>query len=173
LGLFNFSSILQTYNYSNKQGAMDMFSRKLLIPFIFLFCSNAIADGHKHVVKMLNMGQEGPMVFEPSYIKIKKGDIVVFEMTDKGHNAASITFPTGGPEFDTQYAPSTEVKFDVEGIYFYKCTPHAIMGMAGFIEVGNTSNKDEMKVAVDKFESGVMMPNAKGRMLKAFEANVK
>ena len=45
------------------------------------------------------------------------------------------------------------------------------MGMAGFIEVGNNANKAEVIEAVNKFEEGVVVPNAKGRMLKLIEAN--
>ena len=45
------------------------------------------------------------------------------------------------------------------------------MGMAGFIEVGNNANKAEVIEAVNKFEEGVVVPNAKGRMQKLIEAN--
>ena len=41
-------------------------------------------------VKMLNKGQEGPMVFEPALVKISLGDTVKFVSVDKGHNAESV-----------------------------------------------------------------------------------
>ena len=41
-------------------------------------------------VKMLNKGEEGKMIFEPSFIKAQKGDNIIFLPTDKGHMAASI-----------------------------------------------------------------------------------
>ena len=38
------------------------------------------------------------------------------------------------------------VKFDVEGIYGYKCTQHYILGMVGLIVVGDSNvNKDQAK----------------------------
>jgi pseudoazurin len=126
-----------------------------------------------HVVKMLNNGVEGSMVFEPAFIKINTGDSITFEMTDAGHNAVTVAGPDGSVAFDTKYKPSTVIKFDVNGIYLYKCAPHAMMAMAGLIQVSDANNKDEMAKAVEKFEATVMMPNVKTRMSDLFNSNIK
>ncbi|MBN9462639.1 MAG: hypothetical protein J0H00_15630 [Burkholderiales bacterium] len=41
-------------------------------------------------VKMLNRGQNGNMVFEPDFVKLKPGDTIQFRAGNKSHNAASI-----------------------------------------------------------------------------------
>ena len=47
------------------------------------------------------------------------------------------------------------------------------MAMAGIIQVGDANNKDEMKLAIEKFEGTVMVPNVKKRMSDLFESNVR
>ena len=126
-----------------------------------------------HVVKMLNAGAQGQMVFEPAFIKINTCDSITFEMTDAGHNAVTVTGPAGSEPFDTKYKPSTTVKFDINGLYLYKCAPHAMMAMAGLIQVSDANNKDEMIKAIEKFEGTVMMPNVKTRMSDLLNTNVK
>ena len=122
---------------------------------------------------MLNNSEQGSMVFEPAFIKINAGDSITFEMTDAGHNAVTVAGPTGSTPFDTKYKPSTTVKFDVKGIYLYKCTPHAMMAMAGLIQVSDASNKEAMISEIEKFEGTVMMPNVKTRISDLFKANIK
>ena len=126
-----------------------------------------------HVVKMLNAGAQGQMVFEPAFIKINTCDSITFEMTDAGHNAVTVTGPAGSEPFDTKYKPSTTVKFDINGLYLYKCAPHAMMAMAGLIQVSDANNKDKMIKAIEKFEGTVMMPNVKTRMSDLLNTNVK
>ena len=126
-----------------------------------------------HVVKMLNEGSQGPMVFEPAFIKINTCDSITFEMTDAGHNAVTVASPNDSIPFDTEYKPSTTVQFDTNGIYLYKCTPHAMMAMAGLIQVSDASNKAQMKKEIEKFESGVMMEPVKTRISDLFRQNIK
>lgn len=146
---------------------------KLYLLISLFLASNFSFAGDTHIVKMLNMSDEGSMVFEPAFIKINAGDSITFEMTDAGHNAATVYGPAGSVPFDTKYKPSTTIKFDVSGLYLYKCSPHAMMAMAGIIQVSDTNNKSEMKEAVDKFEATVMVPNVKTRMSDLFKENVK
>ena len=94
-------------------------------------------------------------------------------MSDAGHNAVTVAAPAGSVPFDTKYKPSTIVKFDVNGLYLYKCAPHAMMAMAGLIQVSDASNKTEMNEAIMKFEGTVMMPNVKTRMSDLLNKNVK
>ena len=140
---------------------------------LILLISNSAHAAEVHVVKMLNSGALGAMVFEPAFIKINTGDSINFEMADAGHNAVTVAAPAGSVPFNTKYKPSTIVKFDVNGLYLYKCSPHAMMAMAGIIQVSDASNKAEMEKAIMKFEGTVMMPNAKTRMSDLLKSNVQ
>ena len=146
---------------------------KLSSVIFILFLSNTSFGSETHIVKMLNNSEQGSMVFEPAFIKINAGDSITFEMTDAGHNAVTVAGPTDSAPFDTKYKPSTTVKFDVKGIYLYKCTPHAMMAMAGLIQVSDANNRKEMKAEIDKFESSVMMQPVKTRVSDLFKNNIK
>ena len=146
---------------------------KLYGLILILLIGNSVHAAETHVVKMLNTGALGSMVFEPAFIKINTGDSINFEMSDAGHNAVTVAAPAGSVPFDTKYKPSTLVQFDTNGIYLYKCSPHAMMAMAGLIQVSDASNKTEMNEAIMKFESSVMIPAAKTRMSDLFTKNIK
>ena len=136
-------------------------------------CTNATGDFKTYTVKMLNDGPSGAMVFEPDFIKINTCDSINFEMTDAGHNAVTIAAPKDSLPFDTQYKPSTTVQFDTKGLYLYQCSPHAMMAMAGLIQVSDSSNKSEIETAIQKFESAVMIPGVKTRISDLLRKNVK
>ena len=136
-------------------------------------CTNATGDFKTYTVKMLNEGPTGAMVFEPDFIKINTCDSINFEMTDAGHNAVTIAAPKDSLPFDTQYKPSTTVQFDTKGLYLYQCSPHAMMAMAGLIQVSDSSNKSEIETAIQKFESAVMIPGVKTRISDLLRKNVK
>jgi pseudoazurin len=118
--------------------------------------------GKVHVVKMLNNGEDGIMVFEPGYIKIEKGDTVQFEATDAGHNAVSELTPDGN-KWEVGY-DGGKVTFNEEGAHLYYCVPHRSMGMWGVIQVGNAVNKDDF-MAESKSEDGSLAMNS-GRIMK-------
>ncbi|WP_187393749.1 pseudoazurin [Oceaniovalibus sp. ACAM 378] len=90
-------------------------------------------------VQMLNKGEAGTMVFEPSFIRIAPGDTVKFVATDRGHNAESIDgmVPEGADAFSSKINEEIEVTLDVPGFYGVKCTPHFAMGMVMTIAVGD------------------------------------
>ena len=136
-------------------------------------CTNATGNFKTYTVKMLNEGSSGAMVFEPDFIKINTCDSINFEMTDAGHNAVTIAAPKDSLPFDTQYKPSTTVQFDTKGLYLYQCSPHAMMAMAGLIQVSDSSNKSEIETAIKKFESAVMIPEVKTRLSDLLRKNVK
>ena len=146
---------------------------KLSSAIFILLLSNISFGSETYIVKMLSNSEQGSMVFEPAFIKINKGDSITFEMTDAGHNAVTVAGPAGSTPFDTKYKPSTTVQFDTNGLYLYKCTPHAMMAMAGLIQVSDASNKEAMISAIEKFEGTVMMPNVKTRVSDLLKANVK
>ena len=92
-----------------------------------------------HMVKMLNKGASGAMVFEPALVKVAPGDTVTFVATDKGHNAEIISkmIPAGAAPFKGKMNQNLTVKFTKPGTYGYKCLPHYGMGMVGAVIVGN------------------------------------
>ena len=114
----------------------------LLTTFLIL---NISVQSQDHIVKMLNQGSEGFMVFEPAVLKILPGDSVTFKATDAAHNSASISgmIPEGAQEWNGALSKDITVTFDIEGVYAYQCTPHAMMAMVGIIEVGNNQNNLE------------------------------
>lgn len=128
---------------------------------ITLFLSfNLCIHAENYEIKMLNQGSEGYMVFEPSVLKIKKGDTVTFKATDAAHNSASIKgmIPSGAEDWNGKLSQDISVTFNVEGVYGYQCTPHMMMAMVGIIEVGgNQSNLESVKAAAQKIKSAFVM----------------
>lgn len=128
---------------------------------IILFLSfNLCIQAENYEIKMLNQGSEGYMVFEPSVLKIKKGDTVTFKATDAAHNSASIKgmIPSGAEDWNGKLSQDISVTFNVEGVYGYQCTPHMMMAMVGIIEVGgNQSNLESVKAAAQKIKSAFVM----------------
>ena len=132
--------------------------KNFLIPLILSF--NLFTYAENYEVKMLNQGSEGYMVFEPSFLKINKGDSVTFIATDAAHNSASIKgmIPPGASKWNGNLSQNITVTFDVEGLYGYQCTPHAMMAMVGIIQVGESkSNLESVKAAVQKIKTTFVM----------------
>ena len=132
--------------------------KKLLL--ITLLISNYHMYGANFEVKMLNQGQDGVMVFEPSLLKINVGDTVTFKATDAAHNSASIPgmIPNGASSWNGDLSRDISVTFDVPGVYGYQCTPHAMMAMVGVIQVDNNiENLDVVKIAASSFKTTFVM----------------
>jgi len=132
--------------------------KKLLL--ITLLLSNYHMYGASFEVKMLNQGQDGVMVFEPSLLKINVGDTVTFKATDAAHNSASIPgmIPNGASSWNGDLSRDISVTFDVPGVYGYQCTPHAMMAMVGVIQVDNNiENLDAVKIAASSFKTTFVM----------------
>jgi pseudoazurin len=135
-----------------------MNKKNLFLTLLLSF--NLFAVGKNYEVQMLNQGSEGYMVFEPSVIKIQKGDSITFKATDAAHNSASIDgmIPAGAKVWNSKLSQDITVTFDVEGIYGYQCTPHAMMAMVGLIQVGkNKDNLESVKAAAQKFKATFVM----------------
>ena len=118
-------------------------------------------------VKMLNKGEEGKMIFEPSFIKAQKGDNIIFIPTDKGHMAASIKglIPEGAKKFKSKINKKYTYTVDVEGLYGIRCTPHYANGMVALIQVGEVGN------AAD-FLKGKKVPKKSKERLEKYLAQV-
>lgn len=124
----------------------------------------------EHQVKMLNTGKEGTMVFEPSFLKVAKGDTVKFIKVDPSHNSASVIVPPGAKSWKGKMDEEIAVQLDQEGVYVYVCEPHKMMAMAGVIQVGNPTNLDAAKAESEKLSKTFVMN--KDRLTKAL-AQVK
>tara|TARA_B100000900_G_scaffold351853_1_gene319192 strand:+ start:588 stop:1034 length:447 start_codon:yes stop_codon:yes gene_type:complete len=133
-------------------------THKLATAFLMLVLS-APTFAAEHVVKMLNGGSDGPMVFEPAVLSVNVGDTVKFEATDMAHNSASAKglIPAGAKPWMGRMSQDISVVFDKEGVYVYECTPHKMMAMVGVIKVGNANNLDDIKQKAQNYKSGFVM----------------
>ena len=118
-----------------------------------------LSEGSEHVVKMLNSGSDGTMVFEPAVLKVSLGDTIHFKATDLSHNSASMSgmIPSGADSWAGSLSQDISVTLDTEGVYVYQCDPHVMMAMIGVIQVGNAVNMDDiMDAAVNQKSSFIM-----------------
>lgn len=125
--------------------------------------SNIVATNAKtYEVKMLNNSKDGPMVFEPGYIRIEPGDSIKFSPVNYGHNTQSIEEIIGSDEGQPKAAKTWKskmnkpltVRFDVPGVYLYACSYHYIVGHVGVIQVGSDiSNLETVKQAGKKLKA--------------------
>ena len=137
------------YNVSMKKLAYTL--------LITIFTFSALAE--EHVVKMLNSGKEGMMVFEPAVLSIKKGDTVKFIATDMSHNSSSVEgmIPDGAEPWIGGLSQNVEVTLTKEGIYVYQCTPHNMMAMIGVIKVESSSNLMQVKQKAESYKKTFLM----------------
>jgi len=105
---------------------------------LFLLTIPAMAE--EHIVKMLNNGKDGMMVFEPAVLSVNKGDTVKFVATDMAHNSASVMTPAGATTWNGAMSKDVSVTLNSEGVYVYECTPHAMMAMVGVIQASDGLN---------------------------------
>ena len=126
---------------------------------LILLSLSAPAFAAEHVVKMLNSGKDGMMVFEPGVLSVNKGDTVKFVATDMAHNSASTLIPAGAKPWKGMMSRDISVTLDTEGVYVYECTPHKMMAMVGVIKVGNANNLDTIKQQAVSVKSSFVMNN--------------
>jgi pseudoazurin len=118
-----------------------------------------LSEGSEHIVKMLNSGDGGNMIFEPAVIKVSKGDTIHFKAVDMLHNSATIDgmLPAGAAEWASELSKDFSIALETEGVYVYQCDPHAMMAMIGVIQVGEAVNLDAIKAKADKNKSLFVM----------------
>ena len=114
-----------------------------------------LSEGSEHVVKMLNMGDGGAMIFEPAVIKVSLGDTIHFKATDISHNSETISnmVPAGADGWMGALNEDISITIDTEGVYVYQCSPHAMLAMVGVIQVGEAVNLDDVKTAAQSMKS--------------------
>lgn len=115
--------------------------RHLALPLI---CALAplMAGAETHEVQMFNRSENGPMIYEPSFLQIAPGDTVRFIPTQPSHNAATIDgmIPAGAVPFKSKINEDFSVTLTVPGHYGIKCSPHVAMGMVMLIAVGEAGD---------------------------------
>ena len=118
-----------------------------------------LSAGSEHIVKMLNSGDGGNMIFEPAVIKVSKGDTIHFKAVDMAHNSATIEgmIPAGASAGASALSQDVSITLDAEGVYVYQCDPHAMMAMVGVIQVGEAVNMSEIKASAEQYKSNFMM----------------
>lgn len=104
---------------------------------LVLLAASTPASAKDIVVKMLNKGPEGVMVFSPTVITATVGDTIRFVPSDLSHNAASIPalWPQGVAQFVGKINKEVSFKITKPGNYGIKCSPHYAMGMVALIRV--------------------------------------
>ena len=144
---------------------MRLFS--LTVTMLASFLVSAAAFAADIEVKMLNKGEEGKMIFEPSFIKAKVGDNIIFLPTDKGHMAASIKglIPKGAKKFKSKINKKFSYTVEVEGLYGIRCTPHYANGMVALIQVGDSADATD-------FLKGQKVPKKSKERLEKYLAQV-
>ena len=137
------------YNASMKKLAYTL--------LITIFTFSALAE--EHIVKMLNSGKEGMMVFEPPVLSIKKGDTVKFIATDVSLNSSSVEgmIPEGADPCVGALSQDVEVTLTEEGVYVYQCTPHNMMAMVGVIKVETSSTLVQVKQRAETYKKTFLM----------------
>jgi len=119
----------------------------------------ALSVGSEHVVKMLNAGEGGNMIFEPAVLKVSLGDTVHFKAVDMSHNSATIDglIPERAPAWSGAINEDISITMNTEGVYIYQCDPHAMMAMVGVIQVGEAVNMEEVSKKAETFKTNFML----------------
>lgn len=133
----------------------------LSLAFAAIFATQSFAEEFE--IKMLNKGEAGTMVFEPSFIKAAIGDTVKFIPVDKGHNVESIKkmLPDDFKKFKSKFNKEYVLTLTSEGVYGIKCSPHYTMGMVALIVAGEPVN-------LEKVMSTKTNKKSKARFAEAF-----
>ena len=121
----------------------NILKKTLILIFLSSFTSAFAADT---TIEMLNKSGKEIMVFSNKIVSVNVGDTVFWKATSKGHNVEFINggTPEGVSKFKSKMNKDVEFKFEKPGIYAYWCTPHKIMGMIGFVVVGNDKSNLEV-----------------------------
>ncbi|GAB3488361.1 pseudoazurin [Marinomonas epiphytica] len=112
-------------------------------------------------IKMLNYGEEGSMVFEPSYIEAQVGDTVTFIPAQSGHNAKSYVVPEGEQAWSSKLNQEYTLSLNQQGVHLYYCPPHLIMGMIGVIKVGEALNQQVIEQKYPRLRSKISLNPAR------------
>ena len=118
-----------------------------LLAALFFTLGAAGAHGADITVRMVDTSKDGPLTFEPIFVKANVGDTLVFTPSSKGHTTESLLVPDGAKPWKSEYDKVVRVVVEKEGIYLYGCEAHRRMGMVGVAQVGQPVNLDAAKKA--------------------------
>lgn len=106
-------------------------------------CLSSVATGADHVVRMLDSGSDGMMVFDPGVLRVAIGDTVTFQKVSN-HYAVSYPdlIPEGADSWTGSLGEDLTITLEHEGVYVYKCPPHENYAMIGVIVAGRPLNLD-------------------------------
>lgn len=109
-------------------------------------------------IKMLDFSKtQGPVAFEPIFVKANVNDTIVFTAVDPGHNTHSVFIPFGARPWESQFDKEYRVVLEKEGIYLYVCDAHRDLGMVGVVQVGKAVNLKEAKAKAAEISSTMGM----------------
>jgi pseudoazurin len=110
----------------------------ILAVFLLVAPTLAVAKEYE-ILGVDNRGFEF-MFFEPGFLHIEPGDRVAFVVHRDDHQPQSVFVPDGAEPWRVAGGKSLTVTFTEEGVYFFDCAYHNVMGMAGVIVVGKPVN---------------------------------
>ena len=128
-----------------------------ILSLLCLALLSSFASAKDWQIQMLNYGDAGSMVFEPSYVYAQVGDTVTFVPTQSGHNAKSYVVPEQVKQWTSPLNETYKLTLSQEGIHLYYCPPHLMMGMIGVIQVGNASNIDVIEQKYPRLRSKIAL----------------
>lgn len=105
--------------------------------------------------------------FTPAAVNdVAVGDTIHWDWIDGSHTTTSTTVPAGASTWDSPLNsanPSFEYKVTVAGVYNFKCTPHAAMGMVGTFTASITTG---INAGASVFGSLQLSPNPASETVK-------
>ena len=127
------------------------------ITLVTICLTGSVGYAQEHFVKMAS-NEMGLPVFEPDYLLIQPGDVVVWVNRDIDvlHNVVAdpAGIPKGSLPFESPLVDTLgewSHTFNQVGTYHYHCHPHSDEGMVGKIVVGRESLPHELP---DEMNSG-------------------
>lgn len=128
---------------------------KSLVPALIAAGLAAIsgqAMAGEHVVRMIDSGPEGAMIFHPAVVYARPGDTVRYVPTNPGHNAELISgmLPAGVAVRRGPVGREFVLRVTAPGIYGVKCAPHYSAGMVGLVQVGPGAPNLDTALAVSR-----------------------
>lgn len=88
--------------------------------------------------------------FEPDLVRLQQGETVTFLNSRGEHTVHSVSelWPAGVPAVSISNQPSVEVRFDVAGVYGFRCARHGRYGMVMLVVVGNPPTQSAASAAL-------------------------
>ncbi|HJU64660.1 MAG TPA: plastocyanin/azurin family copper-binding protein [Gemmatimonadaceae bacterium] len=106
------------------------------------------ADGKVVTVEMIT--DEKGNYFQPANFEVHRGDVIRFVLKSGVHNVHFLAdsnpgrsgLPAASPMLQLPGQTHDVVVSFAEGLYYYQCDPHALLGMVGRIEVEDEDDDD-------------------------------